>query len=72
MEKNITSFIQTYGDLVTSHEATRAGFVSMALEKNLLASPFVEQAKTLKILASKAKSPRDLLQIPDLREGLLT
>ena len=58
-------------DLVTSHEATRAGFVAMALEKNYLASPFVEQAKQLKCLASQAKLASELLDIPELYMGLL-
>jgi len=47
MAKKINSMICSPDDLVTSHEATRAGFVAMALEKNYLASPFVEQAKQL-------------------------
>ena len=72
MAKAVIPFIKSASDLVTPHEATRAGFVSMALEKNVLASPFVEQAKMLKILASKASTARGLLQISELREGLLT
>ncbi|MCL2346852.1 MAG: type II restriction endonuclease, partial [Planctomycetaceae bacterium] len=56
---------------MTSHEATRAGFVAMALEKNYLASPFVEQAKQLKCLASQAKLASELLDIPELYMGLL-
>jgi len=72
MAKTVIPIIKSARGLVTPHEATRAGFVSMALEKNVLASPFVEQAKMLKILASKANSARDLLQMSELREGLLT
>ena len=72
MAKKINSFICSPDDLVTSHEATRAGFVAMALEKNFLASPFVEQAKQLKCLASQAKRASDLMRIPELRMGLLT
>lgn len=59
-------------DLVTSREQTRAGFISLALEKNYLAIPFVEEAKALKALASKVKRPNDLLKEKDLRVGLLT
>lgn len=59
-------------DLVTSREKTRAGFVALALEKNYLAVPYVEEAKALKALASKVRKPVDLLSINDLRIGLLT
>lgn len=58
-------------ELVTPREQTRAGFVRMALEKNVMAGPFVEEAKALKILASNFKMPRELLDIPDLNAGLL-
>ncbi len=59
-------------ELVTTHEATRAGFLSIALEKNRSASKFVAQARQLKILASKAKSPKDLLNLIEIRAGLLS
>ena len=59
-------------DLVTPIEQTRAGFISIALEKNNIAIPFVEQAKALKILAQNAKRPTDLLKYEKLRPGLLT
>lgn len=38
-------------DLVTSYEAIRAGFISLALEKNRRATPFVAQARALKMSA---------------------
>lgn len=60
------------GDLVTSKEQTRAGFISLALEKNHIAVPYIEEAKTLKIIASKVKKPKDLLKIEDLKLSLLT
>lgn len=44
----------------------------MALEKNYLAVPYVEEAKALKDLASKAASPNDLLQMDKLSPVLLT
>lgn len=64
--------IKSADDLVTSRARTRAGFVAMALEKNYLAIPYIEEAKALKALSSKAKRPIDLLQLDDLRVGLLT
>jgi hypothetical protein len=58
--------------LETTYEAVRAGFVALALEKNRRATPFVAQARALKTAASKARSPRDLLNIPDIQPALLT
>ena len=49
-------------DLITSYEEIRAGFVALALEKNRRATPFVEQARSLKAAASQAKTPADLLR----------
>lgn len=59
-------------NLVTPREQTRAGFINLALEKNYIAIPYVEEAKTLKNLANKANKPKDLLKFEDLRVGLLT
>ena len=59
-------------DLETTYEAVRAGFVAQALEKNRQATPYVEEARALKIAASTAKTPGDLLIIPDIRSALLT
>jgi type II restriction enzyme len=59
-------------DLITTHEQTRAGFIEAALEKNRKALPYIEDAKTLKFYASRAKTPMDLLDIPNIRQGLLT
>ena len=59
-------------DLVTPREKTRAGFIALALEKNYLAVPYIEEAKALKAMASRVKEPKELLHIDDLRVGLLT
>jgi len=74
MAKKITakSVIKSADDLVTSRQETRAGFIAMALEKNYIAVPYIEEAKALKALASQVKKPKDLLQVKDLRVGLLT
>lgn len=58
-------------DLITPRAKTRAGFIAMALEKNLLACPYIEEAKALKSLASHISEPKDLLNVKDLRSGLL-
>lgn len=57
-------------DLVTTYEAKRAGFLALALEKNKQASPFITEAKALKVTASKASRPSDLLSIPEINYAL--
>lgn len=64
--------IKTADDLVTPRDETRAGFIAMALEKNYIAVPYIEEAKALKALADQVKKPKDLLKLKDLRVGLLT
>ena len=59
-------------DLITSPEKTRAGFVSMALEKNLMAAPYIEEAKALKTFASKVRDPQSLTKCDSVQVGLLT
>ncbi|MCK6541281.1 type II restriction endonuclease [bacterium] len=66
------SIIKSAVDLITSKEETRAGFIAMALEKNYIAVPYIEEAKALKALSSQVKEPKDLLKVKDLRAGLLT
>ncbi len=64
--------IKNAADLVTSREQTRAGFIEAAFAKNRKAQPYIEQAKTLKSLASQAASPLELLDISEIRNSLLT
>ncbi len=64
--------LKSYEDLITPYEETRAGFISLALEKNRTATPFVEEAKALKVLASRAKTSKELLEISEIQESLLT
>ncbi len=59
-------------DLITTREQTRAGFIEAALEKNRKALPYIEEAKTLRSLASAANEPMDLLKITSIKNGLLT
>ncbi len=70
--KSYLQHLKTYEDLITSYEAVRAGFVALALEKNRRATPFVEQARALKIIASTTKNSSDLLTIEDIQPALLT
>lgn len=64
--------IQSSDDLVTTYEATRAGFVALALEKNRRATPYVAEARALQEAATQARSPTDLLEIKGIEMGLLT
>lgn len=59
-------------DLITTREQTRTGFIEAALEKNRKALPYIEDAKTLKAYASRANNPMELLNMPNIRQGLLT
>jgi type II restriction enzyme len=58
-------------DLVTSYNETRAGFISIALEKNRRATPYVEEARVLLYRISAIESPEKLLDAPDIRNGLI-
>ena len=64
--------LQASEDIITTYEATRAGFVALALEKNRRATPFVAEARILQEAASQAKIPAELLNIKSIESGLLT
>ncbi len=64
--------LRSSGDLVTSYEARRAGFVAFALEKNRRSTPYVAEARALQEAASQARTPADLLTIEGIEAGLLT
>ena len=64
--------LKSYEDLITPYEETRAGFIALALEKNRTATPFVEEAKALKVFASRAKTPKELWGINEIQDSLLT
>ncbi len=72
MEKTlIPSFLQSQANLVTSHDATRAGFLELVLEKNRRATPYVAQAKALRASAQLLPSARALLTATALEPALL-
>lgn len=64
--------ISSSTDLITPYKEIRAGFVALTLERNRRATPFVEQARALKISAMEAENPLDLLKIEGIRSALLT
>ena len=46
-------FITAAEDLVTTHEQTRAGFLSIALEKNRVGDPYVKNALAFKAMVAE-------------------
>lgn len=64
--------LRSANDLVTTYEATRAGFVSLALEKNRRATPFVAEARALQVAAMQVHRPSDLFNVQGIEAGLLT
>ncbi len=64
--------LKSHRDLITPYEATRAGFVALALEKNRKATPFIAEARALKTEAVKVHEPQDLIKIRPIRPALLT
>ena len=57
--------------LVTAYEKTRAGFVALAIERNRRATPFIDQARVLKTIASQVNSPADLMNLIEIQPALL-
>lgn len=66
------SFITSAESLVTTHEQTRAGFLSIALEKNKVGDPYVKNALAFKAMVAHTNSPDDFLAMPQVRPFLLT
>ena len=64
--------LSTSADLITAPEEIRAGFVALALERSRQATPFVEQARALKVAAMRVNHPNELLGIEGIRVALLT
>ncbi len=65
-------FIKSANNLVTTHEAIRAGFLSIALEKNRISDPYVKTALSFKTMVSDVKNPDDLIAIPQIRPFLVS
>lgn len=65
-------FITVAEDLVTTHEQTRAGFLSIALEKNRVGDPYVKNALAFKAMVAGTKGPDDFLKMSEIRPFMLT
>ncbi len=72
LKRPYRNHLNSSNDLRTTYEATRAGFIQLALERNRRATPFVAEARALRSAASSVTKPHDLLNIPDIQQGLLT
>ena len=59
--------LQSSDDLVTTYQATRAGFIALALEKNRRATPYIAEARALQTVANQVRSPADLLNIQGIQ-----
>lgn len=71
-KKPYRNHLKSSKNLVTTYEATRAGFVALALEKNRKATPFIAEARALKAESSKVSEPQKLLAVSSIRSSLLT
>jgi hypothetical protein len=58
-------------DLVTPHEAIRAGFVALVLEKNRRATPAVEEGRALMSAVSRLDKPEELIGMKGVQRALL-
>jgi hypothetical protein len=72
MAKPYLQHLKSSEQLETTYEAIRAGFVALALEKNRRATPYVAEARALKIAAAKVKVATSLIKISEIRLALLT
>jgi type II restriction enzyme len=58
-------------DLVTTSEAIRFDLIALAFERNRQATPFVEQARALKVAASQVAAPTELIKTKEIQPALL-
>lgn len=62
----------TPNDLTTSPEQLLAYRKAIGIEKNIIARTYIEEAKVLKFMVRKARSPKDVVLCNSVRGGLLT
>jgi hypothetical protein len=68
---NYSNHITKYEDLITSYNETRAGFISIALEKNRRATPYIEEARVLQNRIKTLLKPEQLITLPEIKNGLI-
>lgn len=67
----LPNHIKNSQSLMTSHEATRAGFIRIALEKNIRANPHIAKARALRARAQALSGPSDLISEKGARASIL-
>ena len=68
---NYSNHITKYEDLITSYNETRAGFISIALEKNRRATPYIEEARVLQNRIKTLLKPEQLISLSEIKNGLI-
>ncbi len=58
-------------DIETSYEATRAGFLEIALRKNREALPYIDEARAVKTIADSHSNPTDLIGDGRIKKALI-
>lgn len=59
-------YVRKASDLVSTHESQRSGFLDYALRKSKESIPYIDKAKTLKvILEQNTKKPKDILKLKE-------
>ncbi len=71
-KRKFNRFIVNPQDLVTAHSQTRAGFLQIALEKNMLGDPYVKNALAFKTMAAGTLGANELLYKSSVRPFMLT
>jgi hypothetical protein len=72
MSKPYLDHLSGPSDLKTTYEATRAGFVALALEKNRRATPHIEHARALQEASLRSKTAKGLLKVEGIQTALAT
>ena len=65
-------FVKSADDLVTTHEARRAGFLDAVLRRSKEEAPYLERAKALFAnIKSKTKKCSEVIRLKGLQDALL-
>ena len=63
-------YVRKASDLVSSHESRRNGFLEYALRKSKESIPYIDKAKSLKVvLEQNTKKPKDILKLEEEKEA---
>ena len=65
-------FVNSADDLVTTHEARRAGFLEAVLRRSREEAPYLERANALYAkIKAKTKSADEVIRLAELQDALL-